>query len=117
VSASPVALQSSREGIVVPVQARPRGRRDGVVGVRGGALLIETVAAPEDGRANAAILRLLAEALEVARADVELKAGAAARHKRFAVRGLDAATAAARIERHIERLRATARGTDDGPRA
>jgi len=98
-SGGSVALQSSRDGVVVPVHARPRGRRDGVVGARAGALLIETVAAPEDGRANDAILALLAQALAVPRRDVELTAGAAARHKRFRVRGVDAATAALRLER------------------
>jgi uncharacterized protein YggU (UPF0235/DUF167 family) len=102
VTAPPLALQVSRAGVVVPVHARPRGRRDAVVGVRAGALVVETVAAPQDGAANEAIRRLLATALAVPRADIVITSGAASRHKRFRVAGLDPVTAAHRLARILQ---------------
>lgn len=92
-----LALVASRDGVVVPVTARPRGRREALIGARGGTVLIETTAAPEAGAANAAIARLLADALAVGRAAVVLKAGGASRHKRFCVAGLALDVAAARL--------------------
>lgn len=44
-------------------------------------------ALPEDGRANDALLRLVAQALDVARSDCSLAAGAKGRVKSVAVRG------------------------------
>ena len=96
-SPAPLALQSSRDGAIVAVHARPRGRRDAVVGARAGALLVETVAAPEAGAANEAIRRIVAAALRVPRDAVTLTSGASSRHKRFCVAGVDVATAGARF--------------------
>jgi len=97
VSAPPLDLAVARDGVVVPVSAKPRARRDAIAGLRHGALLIETTAAPEEGAANEAIRRVLARALGVARTEVELTSGGASRHKRFKVAGLTEAAARARL--------------------
>lgn len=54
-------------------------------------------AAPEDGKANAALEALLARALGVARSAVRVERGATARIKSVAIDGVDAA----RIEKWI----------------
>jgi hypothetical protein len=97
VSAPPLDLAVARDGVVVPVAAKPRARRDAIVGARHGALQVETTEAPEQGAANEAIRRLLAAALGVARTQVELSAGAASRRKRFKVAGLSEPVARARL--------------------
>ncbi len=99
--AGEVALAAAREGVVVPVAARPRGRREAIVGVRGGALLVETREAPEAGAANEAIRRVLAEALGVPRTAVTLSAGGASRRKRFCIAGGDRDAIAARLRTRI----------------
>ena len=96
-SAPPLDLAVARDGVVVAVTAKPRARRDAIAGVRHGALLIETTAAPEEGAANEAIRRTLAAALGVARTQVELTGGGASRRKRFKVAGLGEALARARL--------------------
>lgn len=47
----------------------------------GGALAVRTTAPPEDGKANDAVLRLLAKALNRLTSSLELVRGAASRHK------------------------------------
>lgn len=54
-------------------------------------------AAPVDGRANDALIRLLAKAAGVAPSDVRIVSGERGRDKRLAFDGIDAATLAARL--------------------
>lgn len=78
-------------GIVLAVRATPKARREGIEGViagpRGFALKIAVGAAPADGRANARLIEILAEALDVPKSAVSIRAGAASRDKLFFVAG------------------------------
>jgi uncharacterized protein YggU (UPF0235/DUF167 family) len=60
-----------------------------VVGLHGGSLKVRVAAAPERGRANAAVERLLAGELGMRSADVEVVAGHASRRKRVRLRSAD----------------------------
>jgi len=88
----------TRDGPVLLVRAKPGSRRDAVTGVDARGVRIEVRAAPEKGRANEAVVRVLASWLGVPRASVELVAGSAARDKRVLVRGLTATELRARVE-------------------
>ncbi len=81
-----IALADHAEGLVLPVRAQPRARRPGVLGEQNGALKVGVSAPPEDGRANRALVELLAEVLGLRRAQVELLAGATSRDKKFLLR-------------------------------
>ena len=59
----------------------PGSTRPGIVGRHGEAWKVRVAAAPERGRANEAVLDLLAEALAVPRRDVRLIAGHGTRDK------------------------------------
>lgn len=61
-----------------------------------GVLLARVAAAPVDGAANRALVRLLAETLSVPPGAVTLVAGATGRRKRLLVEGLDRADILAR---------------------
>jgi len=61
-----------------------------VVGRHGSAWKIRVTAAPEGGKANDAVTRMLADALGLARGDVEIVSGHSARDKVVAVAGIDA---------------------------
>ncbi|MCP4068445.1 MAG: DUF167 domain-containing protein [Phycisphaeraceae bacterium] len=65
----------------------PGARRDAVVGLLGDRLKVRVAAAPEAGRANVAVRRLLAETLGVAVGDVGLIAGTASSMKTVEVTG------------------------------
>ena len=68
---------------VVPGSARP-----GIVGRYGEAWKVRVNAAPERGRANDAVLELLAETLSVPRGDVRLVSGHTARDKIVELHGI-----------------------------
>jgi uncharacterized protein (TIGR00251 family) len=69
----------------------------GVLGVQGGALKLAVTAPPEDGRANAALTKLLRELLGLKRSQVELCSGATGRNKKFLIRGVARAQLAERL--------------------
>ena len=86
--------------ILLRVRAKPGARADRIAGVRGDSLLVEVRAAPERGRANEALTRVLAEALGLRVSAIGLKAGAGSRRKLF-VLPLQARAALARIEEGV----------------
>jgi uncharacterized protein YggU (UPF0235/DUF167 family) len=71
------------------VRVTPRAGRDEVVGVSvEGVLLVKVRAAPADGAANAAALKVLATALDVAPSRLQLVRGASARTKTVSIEGV-----------------------------
>jgi len=72
------------------VRLTPRGGDDRVDGVVDGVLRARVAAPAVDGAANQALLRLLADVLDVPRRDVRLVSGATARTKVIAVDGVGA---------------------------
>jgi len=79
------------------VRVQPGASRDEIVGWQGAALRVRVSAPPRDGRANALVARLLADALGVAPSTVELVRGAGGRDKVYRLRTLDVAAARARL--------------------
>jgi uncharacterized protein len=86
--------------ILLRVKAKPGARADRVSGLRGDCLLVEVRAAPERGKANEAIARVVAEALGLRASAVALKSGAASPVKVF-VLPPEAAEALRRLEKEI----------------
>jgi len=72
-----------KDGIALHVKVQPGAGVNRIVGVRGGELLIKVKGAPERGKANKDLVNLLARALGLPKARLELAAGAASRHKRI----------------------------------
>ena len=58
-----IPLTEHAEGLVLPVRAQPGARRNGVQGEQAGALKVAVTAPAQDGRANAALVEVLREAL------------------------------------------------------
>ena len=90
-------LESHPQGVVIQVKARPGGRRNAFAGLHDGALRIDVTAAPEKGKANDAIIVLLAKTFGVAKSSIELISSPANPQKRFLLAGLDLATAEAKV--------------------
>ncbi len=70
------------------LRVSPGAARAGIVGRHGAAWKIRVAAPPEDGRANDAVVRLLAETLGLSRRDVEIVAGHTARDKVVTLAGI-----------------------------
>ena len=90
-------LQEKIGSVVLRVKALPGSKRDEVRGVDGGALKVAVTAPPEKGRANKALLSLLAEFLGVSRRDVAIISGEKSRDKRVEVAGVTAAEIEGRL--------------------
>ncbi len=91
------------DGVVLALRVHPGARHAGLTGVHGDhgeALALRVTAPPVEGKANEAVLVVVADLLGVRRSSVELLSGTTARHKRVLVRGADAA----RIARTIQQL-------------
>ena len=72
------------------VRLTPRAASDGVDGVVDGVLRARVGAPAVEGAANAALIRVIATELAVARRDVRIVAGASSRQKLVVVDGVDA---------------------------
>ena len=93
-----IALESTPGGVIVPVRVHAAARRTQVVGEHDGALRIDVTAAPEKGKANSAVIKVLSDVLHVAKSAVELVGGLTSPKKRFLIAGVDPAQARERIE-------------------
>lgn len=90
----------------VPVRVQPGARRNALLDrLATGEWKLAVTAPPEDGRANDAVIELMAELLGVKRRQVTVARGASSRSKAIAVEGLDAAAAEARLAAELERTR------------
>ena len=92
--------QVAANGLALTVRLTPKGGCDAIDGVERMAdgrsvLKVRVRAAPSDGAANDALVRLVAKALGVAPRQVTLAAGATARIKRLEIAGAGPALAAA----------------------
>jgi hypothetical protein len=85
-------LKAAGDGLRVAIRLSPRARNDRLVAVAasaaGGHVLKATVTAPaEAGRANEALLQLLARAWHLRRGDLSIIAGSTSRNKIVRVAG------------------------------
>jgi uncharacterized protein len=75
---------------VLPVRVKPRSAIPGIGGWRQAAdgrdeLEVRVAEAPADGAANEAVVKRIAQALGISRAEVKLVSGHTARHKRLSI--------------------------------
>jgi hypothetical protein len=92
---APEPVESSARGVSFHVRLTPKGGRDAVDGWSRSAdgsahLKVRVSAVPEDGKANAALIALVAKALDVGRSAVSIARGHTARLKRIDVDGDEA---------------------------
>jgi uncharacterized protein len=83
-----IALTAHAQGTILPVRAQPGARKNAIVGTHAGALRVAVSAPPEQGRANAAIQTVLADALGCKASQVGLLSGETVREKRFLIQGI-----------------------------
>jgi len=101
--------------LILAVQASPGAGRSAAVGRHGNALKVRVAAPPEGGRANEALVKLLAAEFGVAQSAITLVSGERSRAKRFAVAGVEEEDAVRGIERLVEGHEAPGRAARDRP--
>jgi uncharacterized protein len=81
------AIQEGKLGLYLNVHAQPGAKRPQLRGMHGDAVKIAVAEAPQDGKANAAIIRFVADALDVGIANIEVASGHSSRRKRLFLHG------------------------------
>ena len=98
--AAALTLDVRDDGILLMLRVSPKAGSDRIGGVHNGALKVAVTAPPDKGRANDAVIRLLAKALGVPPSGIELVSGATSRDKK--VRLPAGVSAAARMQMQAE---------------
>jgi uncharacterized protein len=93
-----LSLEPHADGTILLVRAHPGARRSEIGGEQDGRLKVSVAQSPERGKANKAIVELLAKKLGLKKSQIELTAGETSHQKRFLIRGISQ-------ERLAERLR------------
>jgi uncharacterized protein (TIGR00251 family) len=92
------AVRESKGRTLVVVHVVPRAARTEVCGMYGDALRIRVHATPSGGAANAALIELLADVLQLPQRNLEIVAGLTSRRKTVAVVGLGREQVLARLD-------------------
>ena len=93
-----IHLQSTSDGVLIPIRARAGARRNAVEGEHGGMIKVSVTAAPEKGKANKAIVALLSDLLRVPKSSIQVVAGATSNRKRVLVHGATLANVRAALD-------------------
>ena len=94
-----IQISDHPEGCLLSVRAQPGAKRNAVLGEHAGSLKVAVTAPADKGRANEAIIEVLAEHLGVKRSHIELVSGPTSRDKKFLIRGVDREALADRLRR------------------
>ncbi len=86
-----LALDTVDNGCILPVKAKPAARSNQLNGVFNGSLKVSVTTAPEKGKANKAIIKLLAKSLGLAPKVIVLMSGETAGEKKFLIQEISAA--------------------------
>ena len=81
-------IRETQRGVLLPVRAVPRASKNEIQGVHGAALKVRLQAPPIEGKANAALIRFLSEALDIPRAQISIASGETGRNKAVLITGL-----------------------------
>jgi len=93
-----IAVRESGGAVTFSVRVQPGAKKSGVTGAVGEALKLATTAPPVEGRANEAVVELLAKLLRVPKSSITIAAGRSGRNKRVKVQGVAAAMVRERLE-------------------
>jgi uncharacterized protein len=83
-----IDLQPHPEGTILPVRAQPGSRRNEIRGEQDGMLKVCVTQSPEKGKANKAVIELMAKSLKLRKSQIELISGETSHQKRFLIRGI-----------------------------
>ena len=86
----PVLKRTSDGRIMLPLHVQPGAKRDAIAGMYGEqALKLATSAPPVDGKANAALFKILAKMLKCSKSSITLLSGETSRDKTLEIHGIN----------------------------
>ena len=95
-------LRRTADGTIVSVHVQPNAGRERIVGFHGEALKIAITAPPEKGKANKAIISLLAKALSISRSSINIVSGDTDSRKTLVIKGLKFEAFLNKLKKQVE---------------
>jgi len=92
-----IELSAHADGAVLPVRAQPGASKNAIRGEQNGMLKVCVTQIAEKGKANKAIVDVLAKSLALRRSQIELISGELQPQKQFLIRNISTEDLAARI--------------------
>lgn len=83
-------LVTTNSGVILSIRTRPDSGKNCVLGEYGGRLKLAVTAAPEKGKANKAVIKLLAEIFQIHESSIHIISGKSSQDKRLLIEGLTA---------------------------
>ncbi|MBI4222204.1 MAG: DUF167 domain-containing protein [Planctomycetes bacterium] len=74
--------------MILSIRTQPGSSKNRIIGEYGGRLKLAVTAAPEKGRANKAVIELLADTLHISESSIHIISGESSRDKRLMIEGL-----------------------------
>lgn len=81
-------LIATNLGVILSVRTQPGASINRIIGKYGGRLKLSVIAAPDKGKANKAVIELLADTLHIKESSIHIISGETSRDKRFLIEGL-----------------------------
>ena len=86
-----INIREVEDGIVVSVKVQPNASKDRVVGEHADQIKIAVTVAPEKGKANKAVIKVLSKSLGIKSSDIEILSGETSRDKKVLIRNISEA--------------------------
>ena len=83
-----INIREVEGGIVVSVKVQPNASKDRVIGEHAGQIKIAVTVAPEKGKANKAVIKVLSKLLGVKTSGIEIVSGETSRDKKVFIRNI-----------------------------
>lgn len=95
------AMQQKKNGVLLAVQAHAGAKRNAIGKVHNHRLRVDVTQAPEKGKANQAIIKLLSKSLKLRKADMELVTGGTSPQKQFFIVDITREELAEKLEQYL----------------
>jgi uncharacterized protein len=93
-----IQLEADERGTILPVRAHAGARRNSLGGEHDGMLRVDVTQTPEKGKANKAIIAILAKQLGLRKNQISLISGETSRIKRFLIEEISPEKLANKLE-------------------
>ena len=93
-----IELEAHERGTLIPVRASAGARENAIRGEQNGALKVSVTQAPEKGKANKAIIRVLSKELGLKKSQIQLFSGETSRRKKFYAEGVSVEEVRGKVE-------------------
>ena len=81
-------IVTTNSGVILSIRTQPGSSKNRIIGEYGGRLKLAVTAAPEKGKANKAVIELLADTLHINESSIQIISGESSRDKRLMIKGL-----------------------------